>query len=375
VGYNVCRLATPARHAVLQPFGPDDIQRFVRQWHNAYEKTAHSQSPDHRRAAQDAQALLDEIRANPHVASLASNPLMLTIIALIKQRDVTLPERRVELYEAAIRTLLQSWNKARSLSRLPLGTEPRLEQTKRVWAAVAHWMHKETNRGTLPRSRLHQKLVEVLVGRDLTEHQAEAEAESYLQTATESTGLLEARGPNTFAFVHQTFQEYLAANQLAIPTRRAVEQILRVVGDPRWHEVIRLAVGIIGVYQVDEEVLTQLVDELIADDQDPLEPFLCTRLRLVAACMADDVGFRQRDINRVIERLAERLMSLPAQWPVRSPLIQALESLPTVQPERLADTTVMALRRLAEHHDEEIRKAGALKLSEIANRNDTAQQI
>ena len=91
--------------------------------------------------------------------------------------------------------------------------------------------------------------------------------------------------------------------------------------------------------------------------------------------MADDVGFRQRDINRVIESLAKRLMSLPAQWPVISPLIQALESLPTVQPERLADTTVMALRRLAKHHHEETREAGARKLSEIADRNETAQQI
>jgi predicted NACHT family NTPase len=93
VGYNVCRLATPARHVVLQPFGHDDIERFVRQWHNAYEKTAHGRSPDHQQAARDAQALLDEIHANPHVASLATNPVMLTIIALIKQQHVTLPER------------------------------------------------------------------------------------------------------------------------------------------------------------------------------------------------------------------------------------------------------------------------------------------
>jgi predicted NACHT family NTPase len=124
-----------------------------------------------------------------------------------------------------------------------------LQQTKRVWAAVAHWMHEETNRGTLHRNRLHQKLVDVLVQRELTEYQAEAEAESYLQTATESTGLLEARGPNIFAFVHQTFQEYLAARHLAIPTQRAVANILGVAGDPRWHEVIRLAVGIIGIQQ------------------------------------------------------------------------------------------------------------------------------
>ena len=49
------------------------------------------------------------------MARLAANPLLLTILALIKRQGVVLPNRRVELYELYLETLIRSWNKARAL--------------------------------------------------------------------------------------------------------------------------------------------------------------------------------------------------------------------------------------------------------------------
>ena len=365
VGYNFWRLAVPADHFLLEPLSRQDVETFCRQWHQAREREVHREAPNPDRARKDAQELIGEIHANPSVASLASNPLMLTIIALIKQRDVRLPQRRVELYEVAVNTLLRSWNNARSLSGRPLGGEPRLEQTKRVWAAVAHWMHQETSRLALHRRQLHERLVEVLIDdAEMTRHQAENEAESYLSTAAEVTGLLEARGPDTFAFMHQTFQEYLAADRLAIPTRRAAHRIMQVAHDPRWHEVIRLAAGIIGIFQWDQEALEELVDALLECD-DPLEPFLCSRVRLAAACMGDDVGFRQVQIDRVLCRIVDRLMGLPTRWPVFQGLAEALRCLPFPQPERVSQEAVDALCWLGEHDHWRARMEAARKLALI----------
>jgi HEAT repeat protein len=372
VGYNVCRLNVPAGHFELEPFERGDVERFVRQWHSAREKAVHPKAPDLERAARDALAMIDEIHARPAVASLASNPLMLTIIALIKQRDVRLPERRVELYETAINTLLRGWNNARSLSGLPLGAEPKLDHTKRVWAAVAHWMHADTDRGTLHRNRLQQELVRVLedIG-DMNTLDAEAEAESYLKTAAESTGILEARGHDMFAFVHQTFQEYLAADSLAIPTRKAVERIRGVAADPRWREPICLAAGIIGIYQRDDECLAELIDCLLRED-DPLEPYLCARLRLAAACVADNVGFRQAEVDRVIVRIVERLEAFDS--PALNLLTDALRLLPLPQPDRISSTALNALCRLSEHNYYESRMEAARKLALVASRHPEAKQ-
>lgn len=73
-----------------------------------------------RKAAAHAQALTSAIFANPQAAELAQNPLLLTMLALIRQQGVTLPDRRVELYELCIKTLAETWNRARSLSMRPI---------------------------------------------------------------------------------------------------------------------------------------------------------------------------------------------------------------------------------------------------------------
>jgi HEAT repeat protein len=370
LGYNLCRLAVPAIHVTLQPFSPDDIETFVRHWYQARERAVHPNAPDVEQANVAAAALLNEIRGNPGVASLATNPLMLTVIALIKHQGVDLPQRRVELYEVALSTLLRSWNKARSLSGRPLGHDIHLDQTKRVWAAVAHWMHAETSRGTLPRSVLHRKLVEVLVG-DLErdEYTALAEADSYLDAAAETSGLLEARGPNVFAFMHQTLQEYLAAQQLAIPTRYAPDRIMAVADDPRWHEVIRLAVGTIGVLQRDDDALREFVDLLLARrEEDPLEPFLSTALLLAAACIADDVGFKRHEKDRVVVEICARLVTSPYEQ-MRNRLTDALDAMP-ISP---GPAAVEALLGLEEDRSARVRSVVARKLGSAEHENASAR--
>ena len=310
IGYSICRLSVPADHATLEPFSAEDVATFARQWHRAYDRAVHPQSPRPEQAEREAQSLIDDIRQNPRVADLATNPLMLTIIALIKHQEVTLPDRRVELYEKALNTLIHSWNKARSLSGRPVGETPRLDATKKVWSAVALWMHEQTSRGTLRRQQLHDKLIEVLQSElGIPELAASEIAESYLVTATESSGLLEERGQGRFAFVHQTFQEYLAAIRLATLCRKTMAPLRERIDNPRWHEVIRLAAGFIGVYVGDNEQLTELINTLLDEQRDPLEPHLLTGLRLAASCVADDVGFRQQDVDQVLVRLFERLHS------------------------------------------------------------------
>jgi len=268
VGYGICRLSVPAEHVVLEPFGPDDVAAFVRQWHLAYDRAVHPERPDPASAARAADEMLADVHGNPRVESLASNPLMLTIIALIKQQNVTLPERRVGLYEIALNTLIRSWNKARSLANRPIGEDLSAEETKKVWAAVAHWMHGERSTGTVHGAQLQQKLVDVLIDFGYPEHESEQTAESYVRTAAERAGLLEERGTNVFAFMHQTFQEYLAARHLWLsrPRPKAIERVLAVAGDPRWHEVVRLTAGFVGVVQEDDEMVTELV-KAIAEER------------------------------------------------------------------------------------------------------------
>ena len=70
-------------------------------------------------AATEKEELLEAVGRNSGVRRLASNPLLLTILALMKRQDVVLPDRRVELYKKYVETLLKTWNLARGLDRPP----------------------------------------------------------------------------------------------------------------------------------------------------------------------------------------------------------------------------------------------------------------
>jgi tetratricopeptide (TPR) repeat protein len=361
VGYSLCRISEPVEHVVLRPFERADIEAFVTRWHVAYDQAVHPERPDRVQAESDARDLMDDIKSNPRIESLATNPLMLTIIALIKHQNVALPERRVELYEIALNTLIRSWNKARSLANRPIGEDLSLADAKKVWADVARWMHAEKSTGTCPAAQLQQRVVDVLTADGMSPLAAERTAESYITAAAERSGLLEARGANVFAFMHQTFQEYLAAQHLAKPHRKVIERVLEVAPDPRWREVIRLTAGYIGVIQADDEIVTELVAAIAEDERDPLEPYLCGALRLAASCIADDVRARPPLVDRVIATLCNRLNApYSGRWEA---LAQALASMRMMTP---GPTAVTALSGLADHESWRVRMEAARMLSRVA---------
>ncbi len=370
VGYNITRLNVPAEHHILEPFSPQETATFIRQWYLAHDRALHPDHPDPVQAAKDAQSLIDDVQKNPGVAGLATNPLMLTIIALIKHANVVLPERRVELYEIALNTLLRSWNRARSLSKKePVGEEPKLEKTKKLWAAVAYWMHRNVSR-TIPETQLHAQLVRVLMEDFRTpQDQADDIASSYLAAARDRSGLLEARGPSTFAFVHQTFQEYLAAIHLAIPGSKAVAKIREHAQDPRWHEAIRLAAGYIVIHQTDFDTLRDVMNALL-DDADPLEPYLGTSLRLAAACLSDDIGVQTTESDQVIVKLFACLTGFSFQ-PLRDAVLTLLPTLRVVPGESAIDVLCHA----TESENWWTRQEATRMLARVTSGNGEALQV
>ncbi len=100
VGYREVRPTVEGLvECTLLDFDDEEIEAFVGTWTRAIEKTARGET---RIAEGDAQRereeLLDAVRRNPGVRGLAANPLLLTILALMKRQGIVLPDRRVELY-------------------------------------------------------------------------------------------------------------------------------------------------------------------------------------------------------------------------------------------------------------------------------------
>ena len=59
----------------------------------------------------------------------------------MKRQGVTLPERRVELYQKYVETLLKTWNLSRGLGRAG-SRDLDVVETMRLLAPLALWMHQ-----------------------------------------------------------------------------------------------------------------------------------------------------------------------------------------------------------------------------------------
>ena len=369
VGYNICRLDVPVAHFVLQNFDRQDVETFVLCWERAFELSVHPEAPDLKKAEDEARDVIRELRSRSQVESLATNPLMLTILAIIKHQKVKLPERRVELYEAAVNTLIESWNEARSLApTVPIGEDLGPEATKSVWAAVAFWMHEHKGHGTCRRRDLYETLCRRLAEDGCDGLQAAQTAESYLAAATRTSGLLEERGHNIFAFVHQTLQEYLAAYHLCRDPMTAIDEISRLAPDPRWHEVILLSAGCFGSVIGQVSMSTRLVGKLMDDDA-PLERVLCRSLRLAAACVADNVRLKPHTAEKVLCRLFHRVLTVP-YGSVQSALLERLEVLKT----RPARADIPLLVEAAKHRESRVRMEAARCLARVADTSPPAKE-
>jgi hypothetical protein len=267
VGYRAVRPTAPGlAECTLVDFDNDEISAFVERWTATLEKQASGDTAVARGdAARERQVLLDAVQRNPSVRGLASNPLLLTILALMQRQGVTLPERRIELYDQYVKTLVSSWNRTRGLGRPPTRDLDAV-QTVRILAPLALWMHETSpGVGLVKREEVRRRLEAIYRGRG--DADPEAAARRFEDDVHEHAGLLLERGPGEYGFMHLTFEEYLAAVALALhgqgDCRPIVDYLAQHVGDAAWREVALLTVGYLGLIQQLDSVAGAVVEGLI----------------------------------------------------------------------------------------------------------------
>lgn len=370
--YGYVRLQGDVPHFTLPNFTPAQVARFISQWHRANERKQHPDAPDFDDAEAEAEALISEIQRNPKVMELAANPLMLVIVSLIRYERTRLPEERVQLYHRAVNTLMDTWNQWRSrLGHEVEGLTLPLDRLVRVWGRIAEWTRRERNTGIVHRAELKRKLVEVLREREYDEYNPEATAEAYLQAAAQRAGILEERGPDIFAFWHPTFEEFLAAVEVATPATTVVPRLLAVAEDPRWREVVLLTVGYLGVVQRDQDTATNTVRALMEEQVPATEELFHGRLRLAAACVADDVGVKRSLGELIIIRLAEIVKIQPYE-PNTNAFVSTVRALRRFQP---AESTLAILSSLSAHPDAEVRAESTRLVANATTTSDLARVL
>jgi formylglycine-generating enzyme required for sulfatase activity/energy-coupling factor transporter ATP-binding protein EcfA2 len=305
----------------LLDFDREAIEQFAARWCTAFETGTLGDTPEARASAEaERKGLLQAIDANPGVARLASNPLLLTILALIKRQGVSLPNRRVELYELYLKTLITAWSKARALDRRQVGPEMDYLQILMVLGPLALWLREENpTAGLVSEQALLGWLTTHFMGEDwgLTRGPAVERAHRFLKSVRRHSNLILERGKGQYGFIHLTFEEMLAAygvvqlGQLKLDDSVAV--IRQHLTDPAWRETILLAVGIWGLLHKQPRAAGQVVRAMLETACRGAD--VCKNVLLAGACLEDvgQLGMGRAVAGEVTEALlaAARDRSLP----------------------------------------------------------------
>lgn len=271
----------------LEPMTSSGIEEFITRWHEALAEARRDddRSVDLQRTGSNLQRLL---RQRPDLRRLATNPLLCAMIcALHRERGETLPAGRITLYKECIDMLLSLRDKARKIQLDDSLTD---EQKWEAIQSFAYWLMDngyssiEIDRADAHFERLipSLRLPATVTGKQIRDF------------FVERAGLLREPVVGRVDFMHRTFQEFLAAQEILALDK--IGALLKRAHEDQWREVIILAAGLARPKER-EELLQGLID--LGDEK----PDYRHQLHLLAvACLETAVRVSPQVSDAVIER-------------------------------------------------------------------------
>ncbi len=257
-----------------------DIKQFVERWFASHPDT---------QKRNNASELNAKLERNPRIQAIAANPLLLTLILIVYENQLDLPERRAELYRQCIDTLLARWDASRNVRRLR-AFKP--EHKLQLLEEVAWHFHLHGQR-YFSENDLVDVIAKFLPAVGL---KAEQNREVLAEIEVEN-GLLKEQARGWHGFLHLTLQEYFVAKYAV--DHNQLSTLLSKRDDPWWEEVLLLYAGSVP----DASLLLQ---NLLADTQQKTLQDQVFQINLILAgrCLAAYPTIRQVALrDEIISRL------------------------------------------------------------------------
>ena len=272
VGYGFAPVRADCAHFGIQAMRRPAVERFAHSWTDAVNAKLALAG----QLGLVAEALIAEIynEARPAVRELATNPLLVTILATVYLTDKRLPDQRAGVYDRVVENLLTIWlNREECL-------EHRLKREELLAALeplAAELQQNATSNGLISLDRIGEVIEKPLArmrGKRVSDRAFVQLKDDLLKTISKQVGLLAEQSVGNYAFFHRTFQEFIAARHLLAPRKRAAEKICERLDDPRWREPLLLALGFAMISHTwgpvaREQLLTEI---LAADGPDAMIP-------------------------------------------------------------------------------------------------------
>ncbi len=249
----------------LQPLTNEQIDGFIESWYTVLAEMGEVSSD----RAESLTRHLQQQTKRPDLQELASNPMLLTIMAIVQTYYGTLPEERARLYQACVDTLLLRWQipkerekKGKTLPDMLATLGVNQQKLERLLWEIAWQAHAgaitRQERADIKEGEIMALAAKHLGGYD--------KAEQFLAYTEQRAHLLVGRGglgERVFVFPHRTFQEYLAACYLTPGIRLFTEAPQLAAEGDLWREVLNLAAGALVYNNNNYEQVLYAVERMV----------------------------------------------------------------------------------------------------------------
>lgn len=221
------QLTGPFVRAALVEFNNQEIELFVYNWAKALSASSLTENSAHLLGY--AHNLLAAINRSANVRSLAGNPLMLSVIAIIHFNGMSeLPAQRTELFATIVSHLLESRQDLSELS---------LDERSNCMMQLAMSMYESPTR---VRRAIELKRAKYIVRNNTC--LSLDRAARYLEEEAVHSGIIVSKNQGELEFWHLSFQEYLAAKFISRQPD-CFSYLDDSLFEDRWREVIQHLAG------------------------------------------------------------------------------------------------------------------------------------
>ena len=212
---------------------------------------------------------LRKVDDNLPIQELATNPLLLTLLCLVFDEYGDFPINRSELYREGLDVLLKKWDAKRNIERHQIYKNLSMQRKEDLLAQVAY---NTFNQGDYFFRQIDLEsyitdYIRNLPKAHTDEESLQLDSEAIIKAIESQHGLFVERAKGIYSFSHLTFQEYLVARELVYNGNpQNLELLANKIIDRRWHDVLRLAVGMMRSADELLQLMKNQCDRLLADE-------------------------------------------------------------------------------------------------------------
>ncbi len=288
VGYSGA-FVTGVKEVEIVPFSQKQIELYIEKWFDNAEGYLNDDtvSPS---------SLIQELRNKPQICGLAQNPLLLSLIcSLYQEKGLTLPARRCQVYEQAVRYMLGKKSKQRNPQ-----FEGRIIAKTRLLEELAYHFTRE-GQEIFSTDDLYDQIEKHLQKEIVPTVFRNDDTGKLMAELSEEDGILQKlhKDSDQYLFLHRTFQEYLTACYLK-RDRDSIALAREHFWEYELHETLSLLAGL-----MDNPI------PLLKAMTDEKDDIFSTLLLLAGRCIAESQENSHPLIAKIIDRIYELWQSYP----------------------------------------------------------------